>query len=114
MKNIIEFNHFLNESALFKNKKSKISGTGNFSTQNIKKDTDLGVGLTKIKNTGEPDKDYKRYDICTYTNHSNKPNLYYKKNGKDYHFYTLHDIKKGEELTIDYKKFDFDGIRDFD
>ena len=114
MKNIITFNHFLNESTkLFKNKKSEIAGTGNFATQFIKKGTNLGVGLSKIYNTGDPDKDYKRYDICTYTNHSSTPNLYYKKIDKDYNFYTLSDIKKGDELTIDYQKFDFEGIRDF-
>jgi len=113
MKNIITFNHFLNESQLFKKEKSKISGTGNFAIDYIKKNTNLGIGLVKIDNTGSPDKDYKRYDICTFTNHSKTPNLYYKKDKNKYYFYALDNIKKGEELTIDYQNFDFDGERNF-
>jgi SET domain-containing protein len=37
-----------------------------------------------------------------YLNHSDKPNVFI---DKDYNFYTLRNIKKGEELTVDYGTF---------
>jgi hypothetical protein len=97
----------------FLTKDSKISGKGNFANKNMAKNTNLGLGLEKINDTGNDDKDYKRYDICTYTNHSTHPNIYYKKTNGKYYFFTLNDINKGEELLINYDKFDFDGKRDF-
>lgn len=104
----------LNDSeTYFITKKSKISGLGNFATKDINKNTNLGIGLEKVDDTGDPDKDYKRFDICVYTNHSDNPNLSYNKIDNVYYFYVLRDIDKDEEMTIDYNKFDFDGERDF-
>jgi SET domain-containing protein len=102
----------LNEE-LFFTKNSNISGKGNFAKMFIKKGTNLGVGLIKINNTNNPDIDYLRKDICTYTNHSETPNIYFKKKGNKYYFYALKNIEKNEELIIDYHKFDFEGKRDF-
>jgi len=107
------FNYINENKILFITKESKIAGKGNFAIKDIKKGTNLGLGLTKIGNTNNPDTDYERYDLCTFTNHSKTPNLYYKKTGKKYFFYALKDIKTGEELTIDYRKFDFEGERSF-
>jgi SET domain-containing protein len=108
---ITNFNDF--NKKLFYTKESGISGFGNFANVDLKSGTKLGVGLEKIDDTGEPDIDYNRFDICTYTNHSDNPNLFFKKEDNNYYFYTLRDIKKDEELTIDYSKFDFEGERDF-
>ncbi len=94
---------------LFYTKDSKISGRGNFALSFIPKMTNLGLGLVKENNTGNDDCDYKRFPICTFTNHSNNPNLFFKKDNNKYYFYTLRDIDKEEELTIDYLKFDFEG-----
>lgn len=108
---ITNFDNF--NKKLFYTKKSDISGFGNFANVDLKSDINLGVGLEKIDDTGDPDNDYKRFDICTYTNHSDNPNLNFKKEGNIYYFYTLMNINKDEELTIDYSKFDFEGERDF-
>lgn len=107
---ITNFDNFNNK---FYTKKSGISGFGNFAKVDLDSDINLGIGLEKIDDTGNSDKDYKRFDICTYTNHSDDPNLFFKKVDDVYYFYTLRDIKKDEELTIDYSKFDFEGERDF-
>ncbi|MEN9712456.1 MAG: hypothetical protein RLY90_717 [Pseudomonadota bacterium] len=40
-------------------------------------------------------------NMAIYLNHSKTPNLKFKRNGK---LVALHDIKKNEELTIDYDK----------
>lgn len=112
MKYIKSFENSL-QKKLFYTKESKISGFGNFAKIDLKPETNLGIGLLKIKNTGNPDKDFYRYDICTYTNHSNDPNIYFKKENNAYYFYTLKHIKKDEELTINYNLFDFEGVRDF-
>ncbi len=42
--------------------------------------------------------DFGRMELGWYLNHSRQPNVFH----KNYHYYTSRDIKKGEELTIDY------------
>lgn len=39
------------------------------------------------------------FDMAIYLNHSKKPNLRFKKNGS---LECLHDVKKGDEMFIDY------------
>ena len=108
-----DFPNLLTESNLFETKISNISGKGNFAKIDIKKGTNLGLGIKKINNTQNPDKDFKRYPICTFTNHSNNPNLIFIKNKNNYYFITNKNINKGEELTINYNLFDFEGERNF-
>jgi hypothetical protein len=98
---------------LYRRAPSFISGVGNFAVVDIKRGTSLGIGLVKKRNTGVPDNDYVRYDIARYTNHSNQPNLYYRRVGNRYEFIAKRNIRAGEELTIDYNTFDFEGERDF-
>lgn len=43
---------------------------------------------------------FKKMDLCCYVNHSDTPNIAPVNNGE--YFEALVDIKKGEELTIDY------------
>lgn len=43
-------------------------------------------------------KDFGCMEIGWYLNHSKTPNAYH----RNYNFYALRDIKKGEEITIDY------------
>ena len=100
-------------SKLFEQRNSDISGKGNFAINNITKGTDLGTGLIVKSFTVNNDKDYRRKDICTFTNHSNNPNLSYIKNNNKYNFIVKKDIHPNEELTINYKLFDFDGKRNF-
>lgn len=44
-----------------------------------------------------------RIDISYFLNHSDTPNCFW--NEKDDSFYTLENIKIGEELTLDYNKY---------
>lgn len=43
-------------------------------------------------------RDFGHMEIGWYMNHSKAPNAYH----KNYNYYTLRDIKEGEEITIDY------------
>jgi len=43
-------------------------------------------------------KDFGRMEVGWHLNHSKTPNAYH----RNYNFYALRDIKKGEEITIDY------------
>ena len=100
----------------YKVKDSKISGKGIFANKNVDVNTKL-LAIKKVDNTGNPDKDYERTKAGQFVNHSNNPNLVLVqaiRNGKKVYFYKSKDkIKKGEELTIDYRQFDFEGKRDF-
>ena len=44
-----------------------------------------------------------RIDISYFLNHSDAPNCFW--NERDHSFYTLENIKIGEELTLDYNKY---------
>ena len=98
---------------LFEIRKSKIQGFGNFALQDIEKNTNLGIGLKQINNSGNSDNDFIRYNLCKYTNHSDEPNIFYRKDNNYYYFYTKRKLIKGEELFIDYNAFDFDGKINF-
>ena len=97
-------------------KDSKISGKGIFANKGIDYNTKL-LAIKKVNETGNPDKDYERTKAGQFVNHSNNPNLVLvqaNRNGKKVYFYkSKNKIKKGEELTIDYRQFDFEGERDF-
>lgn len=111
---------------------SKIEGIGLFADQNITKDTitweftpefDTGFDINKINKMPALLKDFiKSYaslsmisnqyilgnDNVRFTNHSTKPNLVSKRINREVEkvAIALRDIKKGEELTIDYRSFD--------
>lgn len=48
-------------------------------------------------------KDFTKMSVGWYLNHSDIPNVYMSNDGN--HFYALHEIKKGEELFINYNTF---------
>lgn len=94
-------------------------GVGVFATQDIKKDTYLrlfGKEDTAITRKREEvpalfreycidrkssllcPKDFGCMEVGWYLNHSSNPNAYH----SNYYYYALRDIKKGEEITIDY------------
>ncbi len=115
-------------------KPSRIEGIGVFAVRDIPKGVNIFKAMRKIKfiaidkrlifeNT-KIDKEIKKMvddfyvikknkiyspkfslneiDMSFFVNHSVKPNLIDKKGEK---FFTLRDIKKGEELTVDYSKY---------
>lgn len=96
---------------------SKIAGKGTFASEDLKKDTIIGTGFIRHSNTGNPDKDFKRTSLGAYTNHSNNPNCNLdksSKNNKDYYkLVAKRNIRRGEELSVDYRQFDFEGERSF-
>jgi SET domain-containing protein len=108
---------------------SQIHGVGVFAIKKIKKNTlifwgdnepILWVEFNKIKNVTRPImelyKDFaiiknKKYGcppnfnlltVSWYINHSNSPNV---KCDLDYNFYSIRNIKVGEELTVDYSTY---------
>jgi SET domain-containing protein len=109
--------------------RSKIHGVGVIAIRNIKRGTHIFYGddepiywVDKKKIKGLPNEIKKLYeDFCIikggrygcpsnfnlltpawYLNHSKKPNVAC---DKEYEFYTLRDIKRGEELTVDYATY---------
>ena len=110
------FSESNNDGKVYEVKKSKISGKGTFAIKDIESGTNIGLAVTKIKDTGNPDDDFKRTELCQYTNHSSAPNLELLKPDADnrYYFRSIKFIKAGTELTLNYEQFDFDGIRGFD
>jgi len=93
--------------------KSRVAGKGNFAAFDLPLGYDLGVGMSRRGSSGVDDKDIIRYDICTYTNHSNKPNVAVVREGNDYRFKTIKNVSAGDELFVDYRTFDFEGNRGF-
>lgn len=94
-------------------KKSKIAGKGCFSTCVFRENDRIGLAFTKIGNTGDPDKDYDRTEFGALVNHSTRPNLFLDKTKNQYFYSAKKDIKVGEEFTIDYNAFPWEGERDF-
>ena len=73
--------------------KSNIEGVGLFTTQKIKKDTDIFVGI----------KDFNVTRIGSLINHSWNPNtIVSKKNDYLYTIKSINDINPGDELTVNY------------
>lgn len=64
----------------------------------------------EIKHHGHYDKVLKKYHVdfnmTRFANHSESPNLSQKYNEKGYYIVSIQDIKKGEELTINYEDFE--------
>lgn len=113
---------------------SKIHGIGVFAISNIKKQTKLfyndndAIKWVHKKHISKLPKRLKEFysDFCIlrgdyygcpnnfndltitwYLNHSDKPNVYC---DKKYIFYSLRNIRVGEELTIDYNSFSEDSL----
>jgi SET domain-containing protein len=88
--NINDFNYYVKES--------DTHGKGVFAKNNIKKGSEeLGVVIEDSKN-----KIFLYSDLGRYTNHNNRSNLEIRKNGNKLYFVAYKDIKKGEELFLDY------------
>ncbi|OGN06706.1 MAG: hypothetical protein A2750_03200 [Candidatus Yanofskybacteria bacterium RIFCSPHIGHO2_01_FULL_45_42] len=48
---------------------------------------------------------FNQLDVSWYLNHSKKPNMVCRVEKGVYNFYAARDIRKGEEITIDYYKY---------
>jgi len=98
----------------FKIRKSKISGKGVFAKDNINKNSVIGLGFKKIKNTKNPDEDYTRTNLGKYINHSKKPNVKLLKLNNKFFIISIKEIAKNNELFIDYDSFPWEGKREKD
>lgn len=100
-------------SNLFQKGESKISGTGIFAISDIEADVNIGLAFTRRSNSGIPDKDYQRTDLGKFTNHSKNPNV--KPLSKDnlIYFISINKIRTGDEITVNYQEFQWEGKRDF-
>lgn len=98
-------------------KKSKISGQGAFADRDIDSGSELGTAFRKVKDTGNPDEDIVRDLLGKYVNHSSDPNLLLKikepKGEQCVVFAAKKQIKPGEELTVNYMEFPWEGERGF-
>lgn len=107
---------------------SPLSGVGVFAVHDISKNTQLPLFIDESrfiphsKAVKEPEHvqnfykwfcivgkdgydcpvDFGKMEIGWYLNHSKTPNAYH----KNYFYYALRDIKKGEEILIDYESLD--------
>jgi hypothetical protein len=93
---------------------SNIHGEGIFDNVNLPKGVIIGLSFEKVLNTGVPDKDYKRTKLGALVNHSSNPNLILCKKNDKFYYNTLSKINKGDELTINYNDFPWEGKRDFE
>ena len=105
--------------------KSKIHGLGLFATEDIGKDTNLGI--SHVKNTsGKFEDNYVRTPLGGSINHSDDPNCIkfipdvvvapdVKVSLPDYmSLKTIKDIKRGEELTVTYTLYSIEEGRVYD
>jgi SET domain-containing protein len=112
---------------IFELRASLIHGVGVFTLVKIKKGTALPlfedddfrfIQTSQVKKTGLPvklirkysisfpdgyssPKNFHRMSIGWYLNHSENANVYH---NSDYDYFAIRDIKKDEEITIDYDK----------
>jgi GNAT superfamily N-acetyltransferase len=99
---------------LFVVKRSKIAGQGAFLNVPLMYRGSILKAFEKVKNTGNPDNDYVRTELGKYVNHSEKPNLTLRQFKTRFYFTNKNKpIKHGDELTVDYRTFPWEGKRDF-
>jgi hypothetical protein len=108
-----EYLNFIQEIKNYEVKTSRIHGKGIFAKTDLPSGINLGVAFTKIRNTGTPDKDYKRSVLGIYVNHSTSPNIKLSKMGNNFFYITIKNIRKGQELLINYYNFPWEGERSF-
>ena len=78
-------------------KQSEIEGLGLFAVEDIKENTNLGLShVTAINGS------LTRTPLGGFYNHSENSNCIKRKKGSSYALVTDRDIKKGEEITVNY------------
>jgi len=84
-------------------KQSPVEGLGLFTTELIKKSTNLGISHVFDK---WMENDYIRTPLGGFINHSNTPNCKTFKEGRFLSILTITDIEEGQELTLKYTMYD--------
>lgn len=75
-------------------KDSKIHGKGVFAAKDYQQDEFIEVGIKNMQITN---------GFGNMLNHSYTPNSYLRSNGSNYDVYALQNIKKDDEITLNYK-----------
>jgi len=83
-------------------RKSKVNGNGLFVTKKILAGTNMGV--SHIDYEGQP-YDLFRSPLGGFYNHSDEPNAFREKQDGYYNLVTLRDIKRGEEILVNYSAY---------
>ena len=86
-------------------KKSDINGKGVFASKNFKKGELVGIAVTDEEAVTDT-KNFRdaRTKLGKYLNHQSKENAALKSENNTLNIYTKADIKKGDEITVNYKK----------
>ena len=84
-------------------KPSSVEGLGLFTTEPVKKSTNLGIShvFDKFWENG-----YIRTPLGGFINHSSTPNCRTSKEGRYLYIYTITDIEEDIELTLTYTLYD--------
>lgn len=89
--------------------KSSIEGDGIYTSDEIPKNSVIGIAFARCNNSGVADKDFVVYKLGRYVNHSIFPNLAFKMVRDKIYYISIKKIHDKEELTIDYTKLPIDG-----
>ena len=87
---------------MFKLSESHIHGHGLIATEDIKKNTDIGCSHIGIGMLNDKVVAGEATDIGNFQNHSRINNCTNKIVGKNLHMFTIKDVKKGEELVVNF------------
>lgn len=83
---------------------SSIQGEGVFTNQEIRKGLLIDKNsLVQVGKSGDVDKDFTRSLVLTKMNHSVRPNTILKQDKNAFDIIAKQTIRKGKELTIDYR-----------
>ena len=85
-------------------KKSSIHGNGTFCTEDVSKQTDLGLSIP-ISFENETSKTFYRNTFGLLINDSKTPNVKTVKMNDGWHFVSIKPIKKDEEILVDYDEY---------
>lgn len=89
---------------MYKVGKSSIHGYGLIATKNISKDTDVGLSHVGIGFVNERLVAGETTEIGHFQNHNRYANCINKVVGENLHMVTTKEVRKDEELTIDFTK----------
>ena len=108
MKNLKTYEEFLDEDKKYTVDKSSIEGEGIFATQDIKKGEFIGMPISDEKKfedfiSTRSDEFDTRTDIGRKLNHKTEGNSVLKSENNNLNLYANSDIKKGDEITVNYK-----------
>ena len=87
---------------MYKVGESSIHGYGLIATEDIVNDTDLGLSHIGIGFVNDRLVAGETTEIGEFQNHSSEPNCTNKIVRENLHMIVIHDVKCGEELTIDF------------